>query len=165
VEIDLNALPSLVTAVESVRVGNVIEITGFRENTVRLYVLGWTETIGTHTRKIVFTCAPDQQFVVGEWDATDSRWDSATTTLKTGVNTTATAWTFRTQSSKGVWSTTTPYDCFIAGERVTVTAMGAASLVSGAYDQAATVTRSVNGIVKSQATDAPIHAFTPGRWA
>jgi hypothetical protein len=165
VEIDLNALPSLVAAVESVRVGNVIEIAGFRENTVRLYVLGWTETIGTHTRKIVFTCAPDQQFVVGEWDATDSRWDSATTTLKTGVNTTATAWTFRTQSSKGVWSTTTPYDCFIAGERVTVTAMGAASLVSGAYDQAATVTRSVNGIVKSQATDAPIHAFTPGRWA
>jgi hypothetical protein len=165
VTVDLNARPSIIAAVESVDVGDVIEITGFRENTIRLWVLGWTETIGHHTRKIVFTCAPDQQFNVGKWDDTGSRWDSQTTTLKTGVNTTATAWTFRTTSSKGVWSSTTPYDVLVAGERVTVTAMGAAAVVSGAYEQAATVTRSVNGIVKSQSAAAEIHEFTPGRWA
>lgn len=165
VTVDLNAKPGLVSAVESVDVGDVIYITGFRENTVRLWVLGWTETIGTHTRTITFTCAPNQQFDVGGWNGGE-RWDSLTTTLKTGVNTTATAWTFRTQSSKGVWSTTaTPYDVITAGERVTVTAMGAASLVSGAYDQAATVTRSVNGIVKAQSAGAGINVFQPGRWA
>lgn len=163
--LDLNAVPALVAAVDVLRVGDVVEITGFRENTIRLHVLGWTETIGTHTRTITFNCAADQQFVTGVWDATDSRWDSATHTLKTGVNTTATSVTFRSLSSKVTWSASTPYDVFIAGERLTVTAMGAPSLVGGGYDQVATVTRSVNGIVKSLTAGAPIHIATPGRWA
>lgn len=163
--VDLGARPSLVAAVNALRVGQVIQITGFRENTIRLWVLGWTETITTHGRKIVYTCAPDQQFQVGRWDNTGSRWDSLTHSLKTGVNTTATALVFRSLSSKVTWSTTTPYDVFIAGERLTVTAMGAAALVGGGYDQAATVTRSVNGIVKNLAAGEPVHAATPGRWA
>jgi hypothetical protein len=163
--IDLGAKPYLITAVESVEVGDVITITGFREYTIRLYVLGWTETIGTHTRTITFTCAPDQQLQVGAWDSTSSLWDSATHFLKTTVNTTATALTFRSLSSKVTWSTTTPYDVLIAGEQVTVTSMGAASLVGGGYDQAATVTRSVNGVVKSLAANSTIHVATPGRWA
>jgi hypothetical protein len=163
--IDLNAKPGLITAVEAVDVGSVITITGFRENVIRLYVLGWTETIGTHTRTITFTCAPDQQFQVGAYNAT-ARYDSGSTTLKTGVTSSATALTFRTAQLGDTWSTTaTPYDVLIAGERVTVTAMGAASLVSGAFDQAATVTRSVNGIAKSLAAGEGIHIVTQGRYA
>lgn len=166
VTIDLNARPDLIPAVEAVEVGNVITIGEFRENTIRLMVLGWIETIGTHTRTIVFTCVPDQQFVTGVWDSTSSRWDSATHFLKTGVNSSATSVTFRSLSSKITWSTTgTPYDVFISGERVTVTSMGAASLVSGGYDQVATITRHVNGVTKSLSANEPIHAATPGRWA
>lgn len=163
--IDLNAKPSIISAVEAVDVGSVITITGYREYVIRLIVLGWVEVIGTHTRTITFTCVPDQQFVVGEWDATDSLWDSKTTTLKTGVNSSATALTFTTASSKGIWSTTGTYDVLISGEQITVTSMGAASLVSGSYDQSATVTRSVNGISKSLSAGEPIHPATPGRWA
>lgn len=169
VVVNLAALDAATLAqVEAVDVGNVIEIVNYRENTIRLYALGWTETLGRSDaeRVIAFTCAPDQQFVVGEWDAADSLWDSRTTTLKTAVNATATSLTFRTVSSKGVWSTTgEPYDVFVSGERITVTSMGAASLVSGAYDQTATVVRSINGIRKSLAAGDPIAVATPGRWA
>lgn len=165
VTLDLNARPSLIAAAQAVDVGEVIQITGFRENTIRLWVLGWTEVIRTHGRTITFTCAPDQQFNVGAWDSTTSRWDSLTHSLKSAVNTTATALVFRSLSSKVSWSTATPYDVFIAGERLTVTAMGAAALVGGGYDQAATVTRSVNGIVKNLGAGEPVHVADPGRWA
>lgn len=164
--LDLAARPSLVSAVDAIEVGDVIEITGFRENTIRLHILGWTEKIGwPHARTITFNCASDQQFVIGQLDATDSRIDSKTHFLKTGVNAAATSITFRSLSSKVAWSTTTPYDVICSGERLRVTAMGAASLVSGGYDQVATVTRSINGVSKSLAANEEIHPFTPGRLA
>jgi len=171
VTVNLGALDADKAAeVDAVEVGDVITLTGFREYVIRLFVLGYTETIrpadhGKVRRTITFTCAPDQQFVVGVWDSTASRWDSATHFLKTGVNTTDTALTFRSLSSKVTWSTTTPYKVTIAGEDVTVTSMGAASLVSGGYDQVATVARSVNGVVKSLSANEPIRVATPGRWA
>lgn len=162
--IDLNAKPDLVSDVEAVDIGDVIEITGFRENTIRLHVLGYTETIGTHSRRIVFTCAPDQQFVTGVYDDV-ARYDSASTTLKTAVSSAATSLTFTTTDGNDLWSTTAePYDVFIAGERITVTSMGSAS-GSGPYDQTATVTRAVNGISKALAAGEEIHIATPGRWA
>lgn len=166
VTVDLVANPTLAASAAAVDIGDRITITGLEADVIDLFVVGLTERVGTHTRTITFTCAPNQQLQTGVWDSTSSRWDSQTTTLKTGVSSTATALTFRTSSSKSVWSTTgTPYDVLIAGERMTVTAMGAASLVSGSYDQAATVTRSANGIVKAQSAGASIHVATPGRWA
>jgi hypothetical protein len=166
VEINLAALsPARVAVIETIVPGSVIEIAGFRENTIRLYVLGWREVIGTHTRTITLNCAPDRQFQVGKWDATDSRWDSPTTTLKTAVNSSATDLTFRCAFFADRWSQNTPYDVMIAGERVTVTAMGAAAPVAGGYDQAVTVVRHVNGITKALPASSPVSVATPGRWA
>jgi hypothetical protein len=162
--IDLGAIPSLVSAVEAVAVGSVITITGFREYTIRLHVLGWTETIGTHTRTITFTCAPDQQFVVGVYDSTSSRYDLRSSTLNADKDSTTTSMTFK-QTSDETWSTTsTPYDVMLGGERITVTSMGARS-GTGPWLQAATVTRSVNGVVKAQTAGSEVHIATPGRWA
>jgi hypothetical protein len=164
VTIDLAAKPSLITAVEAVDVGDVITITGFREYTIRLHVLGWTETIGTHTRTITFTCAPDQQFVVGVYDSTSSRYDLRSSTLNADKDSTTTSMTFK-QTSDETWSTTsTPYDVMLGGERITVTSMGARS-GTGPWLQAATVTRSVNGVVKAQTAGSEVHIATPGRWA
>jgi hypothetical protein len=160
-----------VAEVEAVDVGDVITITGMREYVIRLIVIGYTETIrpadnGKVRRTIVFTCVPDQQFQVGVWDSTSSPWDSRNTTLKTSVSPSATSLTFRTTGTKVRWSTAgTPYDVTISGERLTVTTMGAASLVSGSYDQTATVARSVNGIVKALTAGDEIHVATPERWA
>jgi hypothetical protein len=170
VTVNLGALDAAtVAAVEGVEVGSVIELPDIRENTVRLYVLGYTETIrpadqGKVRRTIVFTCAPDQQFVVGEYDSTSSRYDLRTSTLNADKDPTTTSMTLK-QTDDESWSTTAvPYDIFMAGERITVTAMGSRS-GSGPWLQAATVVRSVNGVVKAQTAGAEVHIATPGRWA
>lgn len=164
VTIDLGAKPSLITSVESVDIGDVITISGFREYTIRLYVLGWTETIGTHTRTITFTCAPDQQFQVGVYDSTSSRWDLRTSVLNAAKDATTTSMTFK-QTANESWSTTsTPYDLMLGGERITVTSMLARS-GTGPWLQAATVVRSVNGVVKAHSANEEVHLATPGRWA
>ncbi len=123
VAVNLAALDAATIAeVEAVDVGSVITINGYREYTIRLYVLGYTETIGTHSRSIVFTCAPDQQFAVGAYDT--ARYDSGSTVTHAsyaiGVNTIV----FRTEDYGDLWSTTSTYDCVCSGERFTVTTMG-----------------------------------------
>lgn len=162
VAIDLNAKPALIPAVETVDVGSVITISGFRENTVRLMVIGWTETVGSHTRDIVFTCVPDQQFQVGVYGT--NRYDLQSSVLNAAKLATDTAMTFK-QTVDEFWSNTAvPYDIMIAGERMTVTAMGSRS-GSGPWLQAATVIRAVNGISKPLAANEPVHRFNPGRYA
>jgi hypothetical protein len=167
VTIDLNAKPSLITTVEAVEIGSVITITGMREYVIRLIVIGWTETIGTHDRTIVFTCVPDQQFVTGVYDGSAAytpRYDLRTCTLGTGANPTDTALIF-TMTADESWSTVSePYDLMIGGERITVTNMNART-GTGPYFQSANVTRSVNGVAKSLPVGTPVHIATPGRWA
>jgi hypothetical protein len=123
---------------------------------------GHVVTFGPFGWDIGLQCSPAEPWQVGIYDDPDTRYDSRSTVLKTGVNAAATALTFRTSDPLDVWSTTeTPYDVEISGERLTVTAMGAASLVSGAYDQPATVTRAVNGIHKDLPAGEEIH-YAPG---
>jgi hypothetical protein len=166
VTIDLDAHPELTAAVHSVEIGARITIAGREPELISLIVLGIAETVETHRRLVTFTCIRDTVFQVGVYDDTDSRWDSRTTTVKTDVSSSATTITFRTTDPGDLWSTAgVPYDVLIAGQRNTVTAMGAASLVSGAYDQTATVTRGVNGVTKPLAAGDEIHVASPGRWA
>lgn len=170
VTVNLGALDAdRVADVEAVDVGNVITITGMREYTIRLIVIGYTETVrpadgGKVRRTIVFTCVPDQQFQVGVYDSTSSRYDLRSSVLNAAKDALTTSMTFK-QTSDESWSTTsTPYDLMIGGERITVTSMGARS-GTGPWLQAATVVRSVNGVVKPQDTGAPVTIATPGRWA
>ena len=113
---------------------------------------------------------PAGTYDVGVYDATDSRWDSRTTTLGSAPDDNDTSWTLSTTDPDDVWSTTeTPYDLVVCrggvrGEVVTCTAMGAPS-GSGPYTQTATVTRSVNGVVSAWDIGDEIHAADAGRWA
>lgn len=165
VTVNLAALDAATIAeVEAVDIGSVITIDGYREYTIRLYVIGYTETIGWPTaRSIVFTCAPDQPFRVATLD-TDLA-DSGSTVLKASLNISDTAATFRSTDIGDVWNTTTPYEVYIAGQRCRVTSMGAAALVSGAYDQAATLVRGVDGVRKGLAANEPITVADPARCA
>lgn len=152
VKINLNALaPARVAQIEAVDVGDVITITGFREYTVRLYVLGYTEVIGTHTREITFVCAPDRQFDVGKYN-NGRRYGSASTTLAADLTTTEQVWSIRTVNEGDVWSTTAGYDVIVGGEVCTTTNVTAAVLSGGYWTQTMTCTRSVNGIVKTHST-------------
>lgn len=149
--------PSKLAEVEAVEIGSVIEITGFREDTIRLYVLGYTEVIGTHSRRITFTCAPDQQFQVAVYDDESKRMESRTSTLNAAVDATATSLVVTFTRIRDAWSETAePYDWVIGGERITVTSMGAVT-GSGPWTQTATVKRSVNGVLKGHDATAPIH--------
>lgn len=169
VTINLAALDaSKVAEVEAVDVGSVIEITRYREYTIRLYVLGYIETITWPIgRTIVFTCAPDQQFVVGEWDATDSLWDLRTCTMSAATGIGVTTLTLAITADEA-WSSTSSYDLLISGELigVPVGGMGARTGSAGAYTQVLTgAVRSKDGVRKVLPAGAEVHASTPGRWA
>lgn len=131
---------------------------------------GTSEQLTDDTWNITATTVPAGTYDVGVYDATDSRWDSKTTTLGNAPTTTGTSFTLSTTAAGDVWSTTeTPYNLVVCrdgvrGEVVTCTVMGAAS-GSGPYTQTATVTRSVNGVVSSWQVGDEIHAADAGRWA
>lgn len=158
ITLDLTSMSSaMITAVESVFIGTVITISGYREDLIRLHVIGYQEIIDTHSRYIKFACEPDWQFVVAKYSTSAYRSDSPGTTLNTSYSATATSMVVTFADSSYAWSTTgTPYDWMIAGERVTVTSMGAV-VGAGPYTQTATVARSVNGVSKSQVSGESVH--------
>lgn len=158
-------------AVEAIDVGDVIEIPRLRENTIRLHVLGYTETIrpGDHggiRRTITFVCRPDQQFQAGEWDATDSLWDLRTCTLSASAAVGVTTLTLAITADEA-WSSTSAFDLLISGELVGVPVGGAGARggSAGAYTQTLTgVTRSKNGIRKTLPSGSEVRASDLGRW-
>lgn len=157
--VDLVANPGLVAAASAVDVGDLITVDGLEPDQVRVYVVGITERVGGFTRTITFTCKPDQQFEPATYTGT-KRYGSATSTLNAGVTSTAVTMVVTFTNVRDAWSTTAvPYAWNVAGERVTVTAMGAVT-GTGPWTQSATVTRSVNGVVKAQLAAAPIQVHT-----
>ncbi len=169
VVINLAALsPARVLELQEIDVGDVIEITGYRENTIRLHVLGYTEVIGwPNARTMTLNCAPDQQFVTGIWNGDDSRWDLETCTMSSAAGPTATTLTLGMTDDEE-WSQTSAYDLTIAGELVGVPVggMGARTGSPGAYFQTlSNAVRSKNGIRKTLPAGAAVHVATPGRWA
>jgi hypothetical protein len=156
VTINLAALDAVgITEVEAVDVGSVIEIVGYREYTIRLFVIGYTETIGTHSRTIVFTCAPDQQFVVPVLTA--GRLQAASTTLGGSLAPADTTLVLSTTSAYERWRTgASTAHITAAGEEIALGTIGAVT-GTGPWTQTVTgCTRSVNGIAKSHTTAEPV---------
>jgi hypothetical protein len=169
VTINLNALSaSRVLELQEIDIGDVVEVTGFRENTIRLHVLGYTETIGwPNARTMVLNCAPDQQFLVGTYNGAESRYDLGTCTMSTAASSSATTLTLAITGDEQ-WSQVDAFDLFISGEVVGVPAggMGARTGTLGAYEQVLTgAVRSKNGVRKTLPTGAGVHVTTPARYA
>jgi hypothetical protein len=168
VVINLAALDaSRVAALEQIDIGSVIEITGYRENVIRLHVLGYSESIGwPNARTLTLNCAPDVQFALGKWNSDASLWDLETSTLAAPAAPTDTTLTLAMTADEA-WSNTSPYDLIIAGERigVPVGGMGARTGAPGAYQQILTgAVRSKNGIRKFLSVGDSVNVATPGRW-
>lgn len=164
VVVDLDANPELETAVSAVRQGDRITVAGADPDVVDLMVVGVTDSYDTkHRRTVTFTCSPYRSYDVGAYDDTIKRYDSGSTTLAGSQNASSTAWSLTTANLGDVWSTTPGYDLLVAGERVHVSSMGAAT-GTGPYVQPAVVVRSVNGVVKTHAAGEPVHVATPGRY-
>jgi hypothetical protein len=163
--IDLVAAPTLFGAVEDIQPGSRVVQLGLPDtinaDTVHLLVRGWAETIGSHTRKVTFLCVPESPLHVGEVEhvnygmllSTSAVTAEALDTTETGVNINA--------GAGPDWVYEEDFGILIGGERMPVTAVAAMAGTFPNRTTTLTVTRSVNGIVKSHANGAPITFLHP----
>jgi hypothetical protein len=116
-------------------------------------VRGTRETWVNHRGMFHVTAAPASPYEIAALDSSDYVLDSGSSTTNEGLTTTETDVTVVTTYSAELWSSTeVPFDISIGGEIMTVTA------VTGATSpQTFTVTRSVNGVVKTHSTGAEVH--------
>lgn len=124
-------------------------------NTINVLARGYTETWTSHKHTVRFNASPygpNNVFVLdtSRLDAEGITTNEALDTTETGVDTVI-------ATGKALWNTADlSYDVVIGGERMTVTA------VTGATSpQTLTVTRSVNGVVKSHSTGAAVSLAVP----
>jgi len=124
-----------------------------------LIARGQSETFTQFTWDITYNATPGYPYVINILSNISSevkRADSSNTVLNAAITNSATSASFKTTT--GALCVTTaanpaefPFDVMIGGERITVT-----DITGTASPQAATITRSVNGIVKAQVINAPI---------
>lgn len=167
IEVGLRS-PGLQTAAKAIEIGDRIQVTNRMPDPIDLQVIGVKETIGIFTWEFVFTCIPNTVFDTGGEDDTSHRLDAYASTIITAPSpaTTGTSMVVGSPDPDDVWSTTSlPYPIIVAGEKMTVTAVTAAALVSGTWRQTLTVTRSVNGVVKTQVAGSAVNVFAPYREA
>jgi hypothetical protein len=164
VVVDVVANPALLGPCSIVREGNMITVDGYEPELIRLLVVGIEEAVTPGTHTFTFLVEPYEVFHVGEWDDPSWRWDSRTSTLQAGVSSSATSIVIEFTDRQDFWSTAAGYDIVVAGERMTVSAMGAVT-GSGPWTQTATVVRAVNGVSKEQDAGAEVHVADARRWA
>ncbi len=163
VRIYLHKYPALIPAVCSLQPGDVIRITGLPDwlppGPLDLLVEGGEEEFKSLEWTITLACSPAGMWSVGVLDDTTlGRLDTAGSQLASGVTSTATSLSVATTSGQ-VWTTAAgdrPFDIRVGGEVMTVTNVTGAS-----SPQTFTVTRSVNGIVKSHLAAADVRLATP----
>lgn len=118
---------------------------------------------------VALNCSSAAVWDIGVWGPTtspDSRWDVNGSTSTGTMTTTSTSLALSAATIDSVWSTdptSLPYTVVAAGEAMTVTAMTAYA-GTGPYTQTATVTRSVNNVVKTHAANEPVSLFLPARY-
>lgn len=109
VTVDLDAKPALTAAVAAVDLGDRITIgnmpPSISPDLVSLIVQGYTETIGSHRRMLVFNCSPEPPWVVGRYAALVEGFEDAELDVSIGQGTSDLPWV-RTNSLAhlGKWS-------------------------------------------------------------
>lgn len=169
INVDLGAdaiTNALATQILDANVDDFLTVTGAADarlyDDVRQIVRGYTETFDTAYRHTIeFTTSPASPYDTAELDNDALRLDSDNTVLWADppLNTTATSfWTL--SDGELIWTTDPaefPFDIVMGGERMTATAITDIS----ATVQEWTVTRSVNGVIKSHADGIPVHLAAP----
>jgi hypothetical protein len=165
ITVDLLANPGLITACNSIRPGDLITLAGVEPDPVPLHVISYVHHVGHTERKFVMECVPGELWKTGQYDTTSAGnvYGVASTSLNALSGTTGTSLVVNVPDPLETWSlTATGYSLVIEGERVTVT--GAFGAVS-AGTQTATVTRSVNGVVRTHTAGAAVLVYDQARYA
>jgi hypothetical protein len=112
-------------------------------------IIGLSEVLDQRTHKITMVCAPNELWRIGIYGS--ARYESAGTYLSVALDPTTTAVDVSIPTGPGWGVSDGSYDVVVAGEAMTVTAVAGT-----APTQTLTVTRSVNGIVKSHAAGSEV---------
>jgi hypothetical protein len=155
-------LPAKLAALKDVDIGQVVQITALPTflptRTIDLLVIGYEETFSQFSHALTLTCLPAARmraWVLG--DGEYGRLQPEGLTLVSAVNTSATSWEVasaagsRVLISSSTFAAMYPISLMCEGEEVTLTAC-----TDAASPQTCTVTRSVNGVVKSHGDGAVI---------
>jgi len=150
----------LAAAVRAADVGDLVVVTNppswMPPDDIRQIIQGATETIDTVLHTIRWSGAPASAYDVGVWDDADARYESWGSWLAAPTDADDTTITVRTPQGP-LWGTgDLPYDVAVGGERMTVTAV-----VGSSSPQTFTVTRSVNGVVKSHREGTEVRLWRP----
>lgn len=119
--------------------------------------LGFSETLRNFEHTIEVNCAPESPWgAAGQYDNFDQRYTSDGSTLAAALDTTTTSVSVATATGP-LWAYNDgDYSIVIGGEAMTVTGVAGAT-----SPQTFTVTRSVNGVVKSHASGADVELLHP----
>lgn len=167
VTIDLLANPSLEATVNSINLGDRIDVAGYEPETIKLLVVGIVDEGDAVERTVTFATVPYEPYDVGIFDDASFRWDSKTSVLSGAQTSSSTAWTVTCSDPNDVWSTNPasyPLDWMVAGERVRVNTPPSAPGAAPTYAQTVTVARAVNGVSKAQLDQARVELADPKRW-
>src|SRR5690606_12651252 len=127
--------------------------------TISQVVQGYSEELANFEHAITLNCSPASPYVVATYGS--SRYMPVDTVLNEALDTTETGVDITTPTGP-LWSTSASgFQIIIGGEVMTVSAVGSAT----GTNQTLTVMRSVNGIVKSHASGAPVEFFVPSIYA
>jgi hypothetical protein len=142
-----------------------------------MLIYGYTEEIHGELWRWVSNTAPAGPYQAMLLDAEDyvPRLDATATVLDAGITTTATSLTLKTSTSLRAyrWINTVGYPAEfpagggpplyirVGGEKIEVTAITAGSASGGYWRQVATITRSLNNVIKAHDADAPVFLYQP----
>lgn len=156
VEITVSArsTPAAYALYRSIDVGDFFGLTGFSpagyNDTMIMKVTSLREAISHEDHRFTFTARPGE-LDYRLWTVGTSRLDVHDVTVSSDGGSTVTV----NVPTAALSTTAEPYDIMIAGERMTVTSAAAPS----AGTQVLTVTRSVNGVVKTVSSGDAVHIY------
>ncbi|MDH2425789.1 hypothetical protein [Sphaerisporangium sp. TRM90804] len=164
VSVNLLRNPALIETVVLLDTGDRVTIANppawLPPETIDLMAQGYTETLTSYGWDLTFNCSPAGPYRVLQLNHTTyGRTDSLYSTLNAGLSTTATSLTVAVAAGRALWTTAAgdmPFDIVIGGEAMRVTAISGTS-----SPQTFTVTRSVNGVVKTHLAGAQVRLRYP----
>lgn len=165
VRLNLARNPELIDDATRVDVGDRIQITDppawLPPGTIDLMVQGYSEYMDQNTWTIEYNCTPYGPWVVAVTDEDSARANTAGCELAEDLDTTETGVDVLTTTDprwvdSATYASDFPFDIVIGGEVMTVTACTGTTT-----SQTFTVTRSVNGVVKSHTTGDAVSLAVP----
>ena len=119
-----------------------------------------TENLNAFVWTVSWCCVPEQPYELAiADDPLFARADSPDSTLHTSITSTAASMGISAGASGELWTTSAgdfPFDVRLGGERITVT-----DITGSSSPQTATITRSVNGVIKAQTAGEAVTLFYP----